>query len=119
MLSGRPESEIAAACEGRATLMRKPCLLYTSWQDEEGARRRSRLVRGQALLLPSHVEHSTRAESAAQQHGELYLAPELLRDCQAGGVLLLDGAAQAMLDALWLSLIHISIQLPAPSVSHG
>ncbi|MFP3700314.1 hypothetical protein SB758_33080, partial [Burkholderia sp. SIMBA_013] len=53
------------------------------------------------LLLPSHVEHSTRAESAAQQHGELYLAPELLRDCQAGGVLQLDGAAQAMLDALW------------------
>ncbi|CAB3834843.1 AraC family transcriptional regulator [Achromobacter dolens] len=75
--------------------------LDSAWQDEEGARRRSRLVRGQALLLPSHVEHSTRAESAAQQHGELYLAPELLRDCQAGGVLQLDGAAQAMLDALW------------------
>lgn len=75
--------------------------LDSAWQDEEGARRRSRLVRGQALLLPSHVEHSTRAESAAQQHGELYLAPELLRDCQAGGVLLLDGAAQAMLEALW------------------
>ena len=74
--------------------------LDSAWNDEEGARRRSRLVRGQALLLPSHVEHSTRAESAVQQHGELYLAPELLRSCQAVGVLQLDGAAQAMLDAL-------------------
>lgn len=76
--------------------------LDSAWRDEEGARRRCRLVRGQALLLPSHVEHSTRAESVAQQHGELYLAPDLLRTCQAGGVLQLDGAAQAMLDALWM-----------------
>jgi len=82
--------------------------LDSAWQDEEGARRRCRLIRGQALLLPSHVEHSTRAESVAQQHGELYLAPELLRACQAGGVLQLDGAAQAMLDALWKPALSAS-----------
>lgn len=75
--------------------------LDSAWRDDEGARRRGRLVRGQALLLPSHVEHSTRAESIAQQHGELYLSPDLLRACRAVGVLQLDGAAQAMLDALW------------------
>jgi len=75
--------------------------LDSAWRDEAGARRRCRLIRGQALLLPSHVEHSTRAESVSQQHGELYLSPELLRSCRAGGVLQLDGAAQAMLDALW------------------
>lgn len=82
--------------------------LDSAWQDEEGARRRCRLVRGQALLLPSHVEHSTRAESIAQQHGELYLAPELLRACEAGGVLQLDGATQAMLDALWKPALSAS-----------
>lgn len=75
--------------------------LDSAWRDEAGARRRGRLVRGQALLLPSHVEHSTRAESIAQQHGELYLSPDLLRACRAVGVLQLDGAAQAILDALW------------------
>ena len=82
--------------------------LDSAWQDEEGVRHRRRLVRGQALLLPSHVEHSTRAESIAQQHGELYLAPELLQACQAGGVLQLDGAAQAMLDALWKPALSAS-----------
>jgi len=82
--------------------------LDSAWRDEAGARRRCRLVRGQALLLPSHVEHSTRAESISQQHGELYLAPELLRACRAGGVLQLDGAAQAMLDALWKPALSAS-----------
>ena len=76
-------------------------VLDSAWQDDTGMRRRGRLVRGQALLLPCRVEHSTRAESVIQQHGELYLAPELLRACCARGVLQLDGAAQAMLDALW------------------
>lgn len=75
--------------------------LDSAWRDGDGARRRGRLVRGQALLLPSHVEHSTRAQSIAQQHGELYLSPDLLRACRAMGVLQLDGAAQSMLDALW------------------
>lgn len=93
--------------------------------DMAGGRRRGRLVRGQALLLPAYVSHSTRSGSATHQHGELYLAPELMRRClpgapahgaggetgleggrwaygQAGGALQLDGAAQAMLDALWM-----------------
>jgi len=59
-------------------------------------------------VLPSHVEHSTRAESVSQQHGELYLSPDLLRACRAGGVLQLDGAAQAMLDALWKPALSAS-----------
>jgi len=86
--------------------------LDSAWRDETGARQRCRLVRGHALLLPSHVEHSTRAESVAQQHGELYLAPELLRACRAGGLMQLDGAAQAMLDALWMPALSPSA-LPA------
>ena len=76
-------------------------VLDTAWQNGDAPRQRGRLVRGQALLLPSHCEHSTRAQSVTQQHGELYLAPELLRACGARGILQLDGAAQAMLDALW------------------
>ena len=66
-----------------------------------GARQHGRFTRGRALLLPAYVAHSTRSDSATQQHGELYLAPELLRDCEAWGALQVDGAAQAMLDALW------------------
>ncbi|MFJ1299047.1 helix-turn-helix domain-containing protein [Pseudomonadota bacterium AL_CKDN230030165-1A_HGKHYDSX7] len=76
-------------------------VLDTAWREGEALRQRGPLVRGQALLLPSHCEHSTRAQSVTQQHGELYLAPELLRACSARGILQLDGAAQAMLDALW------------------
>ncbi|HEY0201329.1 MAG TPA: helix-turn-helix transcriptional regulator [Burkholderiaceae bacterium] len=84
--------------------------LDSAWQDENGVRHRCRLVPGQALLLPSYVEHSTRAESIAQQHGQLYLAPELLRTCQADGALQLDGAAQAMLDALWKPALSATAQ---------
>lgn len=74
--------------------------LASIWGDGE-RRRHGRLVRGQALLVPAHVEHSSCSDSAVQQHGELYFAPELLRDCAAHGLLVLDGAAQAMLEALW------------------
>ncbi|MBO1114032.1 AraC family transcriptional regulator [Bordetella petrii] len=75
--------------------------LDSAWQTA-GGRRRGRLARGQALLLPAQVPHSTRSTGAAQQHGELYLAANLLRECPVGGPLQLDGAAQAMLDALWM-----------------
>ncbi|CAM3386984.1 HTH araC/xylS-type domain-containing protein [Bordetella sputigena] len=100
--------------------------LDSAW-DMAGGRRRGRLVRGQALLLPAYVSHSTRSGSATHQHGELYLAPELMRRClpgvlaygdggrrdagpggsrrasgQSGGALQLDGAAQAILEALWM-----------------
>ncbi|CAB3663364.1 hypothetical protein LMG3458_00708 [Achromobacter deleyi] len=84
--------------------------LDSAWRDTDGECRRGRLVRGQALLLPSHVEHSTRAQSIAQQHGELYLSPDLLRACRAMGVLQLDGAAQAMLDALWKPALSAKAQ---------
>ncbi|WP_420223455.1 helix-turn-helix domain-containing protein [Pigmentiphaga litoralis] len=75
--------------------------LLTAWGIEDHTLQ-DRLVKGQALLLPAHVAHRTRSDSALQQHGELYLAPEWAQAWKAGGVLQLDGAAQAMLDALWM-----------------
>lgn len=76
-------------------------VLEVAWETAQGGAR-ERLVRGQALLLPPHVAHRTRSDSVIQQHGELYLAPALLQSCSTGGAFLLDGAAQAMLDALWM-----------------
>ena len=75
-----------------------------------------RLVKGQALMLPAHVAHRTRSDSALQQHGELYLAPEWTREWKAGGVLQLDGAAQAMLDALWMPALSARA---APGLVHA
>jgi AraC-like DNA-binding protein len=75
-------------------------VLDSAW-DAGGMRQRGRFARGQVLLLPAYVAHSTRSDSATQQHGELYLAPSLARRCEAHGALQVDGAAQAMLDALW------------------
>ncbi|ARP83919.1 hypothetical protein CAL12_25965 [Bordetella genomosp. 8] len=79
--------------------------LDSAWE-MAGSGRRGRLVRGQALLLPAYVSHSTRSGVGTHQHGELYLAPELVRRLPGalgrGGALQLDGAAQAMLDALWM-----------------
>jgi len=80
--------------------------LDSAWE-RDGTRRHGRFARGQALLLPAHVAHSTRSGSVTQQHGELYLAPELLRECTALGALQLDGAAQAMLDALWMPALSV------------
>ena len=59
-----------------------------------------RLARSAAILLPSHTAHQTASVSERQHHAELYLAPELLRNCGHYGPLQLDGATVAMLDAL-------------------
>ena len=75
-----------------------------------------RLVKGQALLLPAHVAHRTRSDSVLQQHGELYLAPDWVQGWKAGGVLQLDGAAQAMLDALWMPALSAEA---APALVHA
>jgi AraC-like DNA-binding protein len=83
--------------------------LDTAWESD-GARRRGRLVRGQALLLRAHIAHTTRSDCATQQHGELYLSPDLLRGCGAADGLQLDGAAQAMLDALWMPALSPTAQ---------
>lgn len=61
---------------------------------------RQRLRRGTALLLPPSAAHRTAIVAEGQMHGELYLAPELLRGPSRDGALQLDGAASAMLDAL-------------------
>lgn len=58
------------------------------------------LTRGSAILLPPATAHRTTASTARQQHGELYLAPELLRGLRRHGAMRLDGATTAMLDAL-------------------
>lgn len=58
------------------------------------------LARGTALLLPGSTTHFTVSRPGPQQHGELYLPPDLLRRCHQYGALRLDGSTTAMLDAL-------------------
>lgn len=60
----------------------------------------TRLVRGDAVLLPARTTHLTVAEAGRQQHGELYLAPEHLRALSHFGAVHLDAATIAMLEAL-------------------
>ncbi len=75
--------------------------LDSHWQAEPDTGPQGlQLVRRTALLLPAHAAHSTRAGTARQRHGELYLRPELLGSHQRYGAFRLDGAALAMLDAL-------------------
>lgn len=62
----------------------------------------ARLRRGVAMLLPSHSHHRTRARTAHQHHGELYLARDLLGSFSPPGLIQLDGPGAAMLDALTL-----------------
>jgi AraC-like DNA-binding protein len=93
--------------------------LRTAWLDD-GARpaaaqtetETARLIRSTALLLPPGTAHQTKCEAARQQHGELYLAPELLGRGAPLGALRLDAAALALLDAL------LAPGLSAPSAAH-
>jgi AraC-like DNA-binding protein len=80
--------------------------LQSAWQ-EEGAFSahagfaQMRLARSQAILLPVATAHRTQSATHQQEHGELYLAPEIARACSTGrGAIRLDGAALSMLDAL-------------------
>jgi len=70
------------------------------------------LTRGCAILLPPGSAHRTSASTACQQHGELYLASDLLRGSRQHGAIRLDGATGAMLDAL------LSPSLGAQSAEH-
>lgn len=79
--------------------------LRSAWVDPDDApelasARSASLARRQAVLLRSATAHCTRATTARQQHGELYLAPELLGTVVPWGALRLDAALLAMLDAL-------------------
>ena len=75
--------------------------LDSRWVVEpDAAPRALQLVRHTALLLPASAAHSTRSRVLRQRHGELYLRPELLRSGNRFGVVQLDGAAFAMLEAL-------------------
>lgn len=79
--------------------------LRSAWLDDGAApelvnAHGATLTRSSALLLPRSAAHHTRSSTPRQQHGELYLPPELLRGCTAFGALRLDGATLAMLDAL-------------------
>ncbi|QHI98445.1 helix-turn-helix domain-containing protein [Xylophilus rhododendri] len=75
--------------------------LDSRWVAEPGAAPQAlQLVRHTALLLPASAAHSTRSRALRQRHGELYLRPELLGRATRFGVVRLDGAAFAMLEAL-------------------
>ena len=78
--------------------------LQSAWQQECGPDRRGfdqvRISRSQAVILPSSMAHRTQSETDQQEHGELYLAPEIARACTGPGAIRLDAAALSMLDAL-------------------
>lgn len=80
--------------------------LHSAWQPE-GAGGGStthfaqmRLARSQAIILPLATAHRTQSATQEQEHGELYLAPEIARTLNGRGAIRLDGAALSMLDAL-------------------
>jgi AraC-like DNA-binding protein len=82
--------------------------LESAWsRGEQGAQPAATisLTRGSAIFLPSETAHRTNASTARQQHGELYLAPELLRGFRREGAMRLDSATVAMLDALLSSTL--------------
>ena len=58
------------------------------------------LQSGMALLLPAVTAHANRARTHQQQHGQLYLEPDLLRRCAARGAFYLDAPAKSMLATL-------------------
>lgn len=79
--------------------------LKTAWIDEPSRHAADRtgsaqLSRSMAVLLPAATAHNTRASTQKQRHGELYLAPEVLKGRGSFGAFRLDGATLAMLDAL-------------------
>jgi AraC-like DNA-binding protein len=76
--------------------------LKTAWTDAGmgGPAGSVQLSRSTAILLPAATAHNTRASTQKQRHGELYLAPEVLKGRGGWGAFRLDGATLAMLDAL-------------------
>lgn len=77
--------------------------LHSAWQHEEGGSphfSQMRLARSQAIILPVATAHRTQSTTEQQEHGELYLAPEIARSLSGRGAIRLDGAALSMLDAL-------------------
>jgi AraC-like DNA-binding protein len=79
--------------------------LRSAWVDpdqslELSGARTALLARRHAVLLQPATAHCTRSTTARQQHGELYLAPELLGAFVPWGALRLDASLLAMLDAL-------------------
>lgn len=79
--------------------------LKTAWIDDPSGAAADRtgsaqLSRSMAVLLPAATAHNTRASTQKQRHGELYLAPEVLKGRGSFGAFRLDGATLGMLDAL-------------------
>ncbi|MGB6104624.1 MAG: helix-turn-helix domain-containing protein [Pusillimonas sp.] len=78
-----------------------------AWTDSAGEREHTlTLAYGTAVLVPANVGHAMRSDTRLQQHGELYFAPDLLRDCKVHGAVLLDRASRAMLEALSSPELH-------------
>jgi len=85
--------------------------LKTVWNDSSGepdALHAASLVRGTAVLLPASTSHLTASERGRQQHGELYLPPDLLPARRRFGAIRLDAATIAMLEALLAPTISVS-----------
>lgn len=78
--------------------------LQSAWQSEgapvDAGFDQIRLARSQAILLPVATAHRTQSATHEQEHGELYLAPDIARACTGRGAIRLDAAALSMLDAL-------------------
>lgn len=79
---------------------------------------------GMALLLPAAAAHANRTRTNHQQHGQLYLEPDLLRACPVQGAFYLDAPARSMLATL--TMTELSAQSRAqlvrallPQLEHG
>lgn len=89
--------------------------LQTAWQTEGEAPQRCRLARSSALLLPPGTAHRTLSDTQRQEHGELYLSPELPGRHSLGhraGAIRLDSATVALLDALLAPTLDPRAQAP-------
>ena len=79
---------------------------------------------GMALLLPAVTAHANRARTQQQQHGQLYLEPDLLRRCPVRGAFYLDAPARSMLATLTMPDLSPAsrqqlVRALLPQLEHG
>ncbi|QIL74270.1 helix-turn-helix transcriptional regulator (plasmid) [Diaphorobacter sp. HDW4B] len=79
---------------------------------------------GMALLLPAVTAHANRARTHQQQHGQLYLEPDLLRHCPVRGAFYLDAPARSMLATLTMPGLSPAsrqqlVRALLPQLEHG
>lgn len=82
-------------------------VIRSAWMDSANESEHTlTLAYGTAVLVPANIGHTMRSDTRLQRHGELYFAPELLRDCTVHGAILLDRASRAMLEAISAPELH-------------